>query len=65
MQLVRATKANALHRAGIEKLMLHQKVRQQGIAHQLLTLAEDKAKHSYLIRVQAMSLKSYMKNLTL
>ena len=45
MQLVRATKANALHRAGIEKLMLHQKVRQQGIAHQLLTLAEDKAKH--------------------
>ena len=45
VQLVRATKANALHRAEIEKLMVHPKVRQRVIAHQLLTLAEDKTKH--------------------
>ena len=44
MQLVRATKANALHRAEIEKLMVHPDFRQQGIAMQLLILAEQKAR---------------------
>ena len=43
VQLVRATKANALHRAEIEKLMVHPDFRQQGIAMKLLTLAEQKA----------------------
>lgn len=44
VQLVRATKANALHRAEIEKLMVHPDFRQQGIAMQLLILAEQKAR---------------------
>jgi acetyltransferase len=44
VQLVRATKANALHRAEIEKLMVHPDFRQKGIAMQLLILAEQKAR---------------------
>jgi acetyltransferase len=44
VQLVRATKANALHRAEIEKLMVHPKARQQGIAFTLLELVEQYAK---------------------
>ena len=45
VQLVRATKANALHRAEIEKLMVDPEFRQRGIAYQLLELAEQQAKH--------------------
>ena len=44
VQLVRATKANARHRAEIEKLMVHPDARQQGIAYKLLELAEQQAK---------------------
>ena len=44
VQLVRATKANARHRAEIEKLMVHPDARQQGTAYKLLELAEQQAK---------------------
>lgn len=44
VQLVRATKMNALHRAEIEKLMVHPEFRQKGIALALLEQAEQHAK---------------------
>ncbi len=44
VQLAPATKANALHRAEVQKLMVHRDYRSRGIGRRLMELAEQTAK---------------------
>jgi GNAT superfamily N-acetyltransferase len=44
VQLALATQPNALHRAEVQKLMVHTRYRQQGLGRALLTAADDVAR---------------------
>jgi acetyltransferase len=44
VQLGLVTKQNGLHRADVEKLIVHSSYRNRGIAHSLLTVLEDQAR---------------------
>jgi ribosomal protein S18 acetylase RimI-like enzyme len=46
VQLALATKANALHRAEVQKLLVHTRARRQGIGQMLMVAAEDAARRA-------------------